>query len=234
MKRIYFVFAVALIVCSCGVMEFAKGEVVEEQQAISGEVDGLAVSDGFDVVIDPTMPQGQVRIVTHTDLMDNVEIEVVGTTLNIGLNKWTLQPKTLKVYIPAYDFKSIATSGGADIKWHCCMSPTLAIAASGGSDVEITAHSHEIDIATSGGADVEIDGSCKHLAIAASGGSDVDTSELHAEDVEVTSSGGADIDVYATNSLKAHASGGSDIRYAGNPATKDIDESGGADVKPAR
>lgn len=233
MKRISFILMVSIVLGSCSVMEFAKGEVIEKSFTISGEVNGIAVSDGFDVVVDPTMPHGEVRVITHTDVMDNVDIEVVGTTLNIDLNNWALRAKTLKVKVPAYDFNAIAVSGGADFEWHNCTVSALSVAASGGSDVEITANSEEIKITTSGGADLEIDGSCKHLTITASGGSDVDASKLRAEDVEVTTSGGADVDVYATNSLKAHASGGSDVRYGGNPTTKDIKESGGADIKPA-
>ena len=234
MKRISFILMVSIVLGSCSVMEFAKGEVIEKSFTISGEVNGIAVSDGFDVVVDPTMPRGEVRVITHTDVMDNVDIEVVGTTLNIDINNCTLRAKTLKVKVPAYDYNVIAVSGGADFEWHDCTVASLSVAASGGSDVEITANSEEIKIATSGGADVEIDGSCKHLVITASGGSDVDASQLRAEDVEVTTSGGADVDVYATNSLKAHASGGSDVRYGGNPTTKDIKESGGADIKPAK
>lgn len=233
MKRISFVLMVSLMLGSCNAIEFATGEVIMKPFTISGEVDGIAASDGFDVVVDPSIPRGEVHVMTHTDLMDNVDIEVVGTTLNIDLNNWTMRAKTLKVKVPAYDFNAIAVSGGVDFEWHSCTVPSLSVAASGGSDVEITANSQEISIATSGGADVEMDGSCKHLTITASGGSDVDASKLLAEDVEVTTSGGADVDVYATNSLKARASGGSDVRYGGNPKTKDIDSSGGADIKPA-
>lgn len=233
MKRIAFILLATIGLASCNAIEFAKGEVIEKSFTISGEVDGLAVSDGFDVIVDPTLPRGEVRVITHSDLMDNVGLEVDGTTLNIDLDGWTIQAKTLKVKVPAYDFNAIAVSGGVNFEWHDCTVPSLSVAASGGSDVEITANSQEISIATSGGADVEMDGSCKHLTIAASGGSDVDASKLLAEDVEVTTSGGADVDVYATNSLKARASGGSDVRYGGNPKTKDIDSSGGADIKPA-
>ncbi|MBP3547996.1 MAG: DUF2807 domain-containing protein [Alistipes sp.] len=233
MKRIAFILLATIGMVACSTIAFATGEVIEKSFTISGEVSGLAVADGFDVVVDPTLSLGEVRVITHSDLMDNVDVEVVGTTLNIDLNGWTIRAKTLKVLIPAYDYNAIAVSGGVDLEWHDCTVPSLSVAASGGSDVEITANSQEISIATSGGADVEIAGSCKHLTITASGGSDVDASKLRAEDVEVEVSGGADVDVYATNSLKVRASGGADVRYAGNPAHKDIDEDGGADVKPA-
>lgn len=233
MKRFAFILLAAIGLVSCNAIEFAKGEVIEKSFTINDEVDGLAVSAGFDVIVDPTLPRGEVRVITHSDLMDNIDLEVDGTTLNIDLGGWTIHAKTLKVRIPAYDYNTIAVSGGVDLEWHDCTSPSLSLAASGGADVDITTHSEEVAIATSGGVDLEIAGSCKHLTISASGGSDVDASKLHAEDVEVAVSGGADVDVYATNSLKVRASGGADVRYAGNPTHKDIDKDGGADVKPA-
>lgn len=234
MKRIAFILLATIGMVACSAIEFATGEVIEKSFTINGEVDGLTVGDGFDVVVDSTLPRGEVRVITHSDLMDNIDLEVDGTTLNIDLNGWTIRARTLKVLIPAYDYNTIAVSGGVDLEWHACTSPSLSVAASGGADVDITTHSEEVAIATSGGVDLEIDGSCKHLTITASGGSDIDASKLRAEDVEVEVSGGADVDVYATNSLKVRASGGADVRYAGNPAHKDIDENGGADVKPAR
>jgi hypothetical protein len=55
-----------------------------------------------------------------------------------------------------------------------------------------------------------------------------------AMNVEVSASGGADVAVHATKSLTVNASGGADVSYCGNPESKDIDRSGGADVYQAK
>ena len=85
-------------------------------------------------------------------------------------------------------------------------------------------------IAASGGADIEIKGVCTTLTVTASGGADVDLDELIAEVVTAAASGGADIQVYATKQLTVQASGGADVEYSGNPTSTNINTSGGAEV----
>lgn len=232
MKRLLTILTATLCLASCTIVigEPAKGEIIEKSIAISGEPVALAISHGFDVVVDPTLPRGEVRVSTHSDLMDLVEIRMEDATLNIKLKSTTLRAKTLSVRVPEYDFNTVAISGGADLEWHNCKANTLTVAASGGADAEITTLSERVTLAVSGGANVELKGSSKQLSIAASGGADIDTSELKAESVEVSASGGADVEVYATSSLSVEASGGADVSYTGNPATKSINTSGAADV----
>ena len=234
MKRLLTILTATLCLASCTIVigERAKGEIIEKTFTISGEPEALAISNGFDVVVDATLPRGEVRVTTHSDLMDMVDIKVEDATLNIKLKSSKLYAKTLSVRVPEYDYNTVAISGGADLQWHNSKAKALTIAASGGADAEITTHSETVTLAVSGGADVELMGSSKHLSVAASGGADVDTSELKAESVEVSASGGADVDVYASNSLTVEASGSSDVSYEGNPATKNISSSGAADVEP--
>lgn len=234
MKPILFTLtaAASLTACTIQMGKLAEGEIIEKRFAISGEPVALAISHGFDVVVDPTLPRGEAHVSTHSDLMDNVVIERKDETLNIKLNTHELRAKTLQVRVPAYDYNTVAISGGADLEWHDSKAQMLTVAASGGADVNITTTSEVVTLAVSGGGDVELDGSSKQLSIAASGGADVDTTELKAENVEVSASGGADVEVYASGSLIIDASGGADVRYAGNPATKDINSSGAADVEP--
>lgn len=233
-------------------MKSAVGEVVEHKIDINSDVDALCISSSFNVIVDDTMPQGEVRVVTHTDMLEFLDIDTEGTTLNIELTTWALRAEVLDVYIPAYEYGAVAISGGANLTWRGCNVPSLAvavsggadidicstskevaIAVSGGADIEMTAHSEKIAISASGGTDINISGSCKTLDIAASGGTDIDIANLIAEDVSVTALGGADIEVYASNSLKVEASGGADVTYAGNPPLRDIKKSGGADIEPA-
>lgn len=169
------------------------------------------MSNGFNVIIDETIPHGEVRVLTNTDIFEYVEVEVIDNTLNLGMKPCNISTQTLEVRMPAYNLNSISASGGSDVEWNNCANETLAIAASGG-------------------ADVDINGQCQQLIVAASGGADIDLEELIAEDVSVAASGGADVHVHASKSLIVQASGGADVEYSGNPITKDINTSGGADV----
>lgn len=189
----------------------AKGEIVERTATISEEITSVAISSGIDAIVDPTLHRGEVRIITHTDVQELVNIEVKEQTLNISLHPKSLNAEVLEVRIPAYDYHSVAISAGCDFEWACCNVNSLTVAASSGSDVEIKGH-------------------CQTLTAAASSGADLDLEELIAESVNVAASSGSDAHVHATTQLIATASSGADITYSGNPTVKEITTSSGADI----
>ena len=204
--------ALTIGLASCTIISKpAVGEVVERTITITETPVALAIQSGIDVIVDSTLPDGEIRVKTHTDIFDVLDISVEDKSLNIRIKSHSLYAKTLEVRVPHYDFSIIATSGGSELEWEGCNAESLVIATSGGSDIEIS-------------------GQCKQLTVAASGGADLDLEELIAESVDVSISGGADCSVHATNSLTINASGGADIHYAGNPTTTDINTSGGASV----
>lgn len=218
MKRIVTLISlltlVALASSSCIAINIkaAKGEVVGRNVAITEDITAVAASSGIDVIVDPTLPRGEVRILTHTDVQDLVVVEVEGSSLNIKLKSISLSTEVLKVFIPAYEFNAIATSAGSDFEWTCCDVPSLTVAASGGSDIEIK-------------------GRCKVLTATASSGADLDLEELIADNVTLAASSGSDAHVHATSSLTVNASSGADVTYSGNPEHTDINSSSGAGIR---
>lgn len=233
MKRIsFFLITVALTSCIniISSTNLSEAPIEERTFPITEQVTAIAASHGADVIVDPTLAASEMRVTTHTDIFDILECDIKNETLSIGLTSNSLRAKTFEVRIPILAYKDIAVSGGSDFKWDNCVAEELSIAASGGADVDITSQSSKINLAISGGADAEISGRCITLVVAASGGADASLEELIANDVTVAASGGADVTVHATESLVVEASGGADVAYTGNPTTKDINRSGGADV----
>jgi hypothetical protein len=233
MKRISLI-PITIALTSCiniiSSTNLSEAPIEERTFPITEQVTAIAASHGADVIVDPTLAASEMRVTTHTDIFDILECDIKNETLSIGLTSNSLRAKTFEVRIPILAYKDIAVSGGSDFKWNNCVAEELSIAASGGADVDITSQSSKINLAISGGADAEISGRCITLVVAASGGADASLEELIANDVTVAASGGADVTVHATESLVVEASGGADVAYTGNPTTKDINRSGGADV----
>lgn len=233
MKRISLIL-ITIALTSCiniiSSTNLSEAPIEERTFPITEQVTAIAASHGADVIVDPTLAASEMRVTTHTDIFDILECDIKDETLSIGLTSDSLRAKTFEVRIPILAYKDIAVSGGSDFKWNNCVAEELSIAASGGADVDITSQSSKINLAISGGADAEISGRCITLVVAASGGADASLEELIANDVTVAASGGADVTVHATESLVVEASGGADVAYTGNPTTKDINRSGGADV----
>ena len=233
MKRISLIL-ITIALTSCiniiSSTNLSEAPIEERTFPITEQVTAIAASHGADVIVDPTLAASEMRVTTHTDIFDILECDIKNETLSIGLTSNSLRAKTFEVRIPILAYKDIAVSGGSDFKWNNCVAEELSIAASGGADVDITCQSSKINLAISGGADAEISGRCITLVVAASGGADASLEELIANDVTVAASGGADVAVHATETLVVEASGGADVAYTGNPTTKDINRSGGADV----
>lgn len=235
-KRLITLFAIALCSVACiSSVPYAEGEIEERTIAIEGEIDAIVASWGFDIVVDATLPKGEVRLTTHSDIFDKIEITTEGTALNFGFKALKLRAKMLEARVPAYDYNSIAISGGVDLRWEGCTTQHLSVRASGGADANIGgAKVESLTLAASGGADIVVEGTTTTLNAIASGGADIILNNLEAKSAEVAASGGSDISVCATESLVATASGGSDIVYYGEPAQTEINSSGGASIHHSR
>ena len=230
--RFLALISVALCAVSCiSSVPYAEGEIEERTYTIEGDITALAVSAGFDVVVDATLPKGEVRITTHSDLFEDVEVAVENNSIKLNIKSFSRRPKTLKATVPDYNYDAVAISGGVDLLWEGCLSRNLTLAASGGADAKITAvETENLTVVVSGGADAEIEGACNILSAAISGGADLMAGALEAKSADVVASGGADAVVCATESLNISASGGADVVYIGEPEHTDIKTSGGASV----
>jgi len=133
------------------------------------------------------------------------------------------------------DALRLRASGGADLNAGGLTLETLAITASGGADVNAgPLELASLTASASGGADINVSGQCGSLTVETSGGADFRGGDLRCESATVTASGGADADVTATAFASGRASSGGDIRFYGNPARFEKDESSGGDVTAGR
>jgi len=107
-------------------------------------------------------------------------------------------------------------------------SGTLSVFGSG-RVVEVSMPNLE-GLTASGGSDVDGNGAAESIIVEASGGADLDLGGLVVDVMELHASGGADVTVNVTGDVSGDASGGSDVTIRGDPAARDIDVSGGADV----
>lgn len=264
MKKIIFTVAgIAMLATSCMRIVVnsivGSGEVITEKIAFRAEgLESLALSSGFDVMLDSSVEPGAVEITTYQNIMEYVEVEVDQSTLNIGMRQGNsyIDIEMLQARLAPADFRVFAISGGVDLssveplnvegdmifavsggadvdlKAKCC---DLALAVSGGADVDIRELSAtNVNVAVSGGADVEMSGECNNLSAEVSGGADVDLGLLRAQSVVASASGGADLEVYATASYQLNASGAADIEYHDIGATVKADATGAADISPVK
>jgi hypothetical protein len=87
-----------------------------------------------------------------------------------------------------------------------------------------------VDATSSGGSTMHLSGSAERGVMQSTGGSRLDAANLDISDANLRSSGGSNLGVGVVEKLTARASGGSDIRYDGNPLNPSINASRGADI----
>ena len=216
MKKLLLISLAAFAFSACIPSYVATGVVITEEVGYEGIVDGLVVEDGFDVVVDETLPLGKVVVTTHKDIMKQLDVYVEDNSLHISLKGMRkCITKSLEARVPAEVFNTFVASGGSDI-----------------SGVNVDAEG-DVAIVASGGSEIEISGRCKALALVVSGGSTADLEELEAEVVAAVVSGGSEADLWATKALELTASGGSEVEYKGSPTILEVSATGGSEVSRA-
>jgi hypothetical protein len=204
----------------------------KENRKVSGFT-AVKVTSGIDLYVKMGDTE-QVTIVADDDVINDIITEVKDGVLKIyqknHLFRWNWN-KERKAYVTVKVLEEITASAGSDIKSENTISGNdLKIDVSSGSDLKMQVEVENLSLGSSSGSDVTISGTAKNFKADASSGSDIDASELKTKICRVEVSSGSDASVYVTDELEAHASSGGDIKYSGDPQSKDIHKSSGGDV----
>ncbi|MDY6984345.1 MAG: DUF2807 domain-containing protein, partial [Pseudomonadota bacterium] len=149
-----------------------------------------------------------------------------------GLLSFFMRDADMKVSVTLPELTRIRTSGGADVRGQSPFTgDDLELRSSGGSNITLDLQYDSIDARTSGGSTMHLTGAANRGMLTSSGGSRQNNDDLAIKEAELRSSGGSTLNVGVIDELQARASGGSNIRYEGDPLVRDIDESGGANVR---
>jgi hypothetical protein len=224
--------AASVVLTSC-LASLPAGADESETRALEG-FNAVAVGGGIDLVVRQGQPF-RVEVLADDGELNDIVTEVKAGTLEIrrrqpsGFFNWG-DAGTVNVTLPT--LAALTASGGSSVETQGTFtSDALKVVASGGSDVLIDVAVGSLDVESSGGSDLGLSGSARMARVQATGGSDLNASRLTVDDADVQSSGGSDLTLgMVRNKIVGNASGGSDVSYSGQPATVDVDSSGGSDV----
>ena len=161
------------------------------------EFDAINVGGAFE--LDITLGDEQKVIMTIDDnLWDNLEVEVSGSTLEIGWDKSCSPEGDCRVEIVVRKLEEVDIHGAAEVEIR-------------------NFHGDSFSFDVSGAAELEMDGTVDKLEINVSGAGDIDTRDLKAKSVHVSVSGAGEARVYASESFNGRVSGVGSIDYWGDP-----------------
>ncbi len=168
------------------------------------------------------------------NLQQYLDVERKGSELSIGLkpHHW-YSGLTFEADIMMPDLERLHLSGGSK----CALSGftldhDVDLGLSGGSELNGSVTARDTSFSLSGGSGVELMGHGTSARLDGSGGSHFDLGDFDARDVEVHLSGGSNATVRVSGELSGNLSGGSQVRYIGQPKLGKISKSGGAGVRP--
>ena len=199
-----------------------------------GPFTGLEVSDRF--AVDVTIgSSGGVSLRVDDRLRDEVEVEVSGDLLRIGLRPGIHHAReaTLEAEVTAPAIERVLASGASTVRIASAVAgERLDLALSGSSTIIAELASGVAHVALSGSSIATLSGAASTVEATVSGASHLYADELAVVDLTIDVSGASTADVMATGTLAAGASGASHVRYGGSPSVERSTTSGASSIVP--
>ena len=175
MKHLRLIYLLAaMLSVSCIAQYRAEGPVESRSVMLTGTATAIAVSHGVDVVVDAALAENEVRIVTHSDVIDHVKVYVEEQTLYVKLDvPRAISTDRLEVYIPKFSYSSLAISLGAEFSDRAFSGAELTIAASAGAEVDVYV-TESLVANASAGAEVSYKGTPTNVEVSKSAGGTVE------------------------------------------------------------
>lgn len=153
-----------------------------------------------------------VEVEADDNLLQYIETEVSGNTLEIKTTKRISPKSRILVRIGAPNIENLQVSGASKISVTNLNTAVLKIDASGASKIKI-------------------DGETRNLDVELSGASKLDAENLKAENANINGSGASNAAINVTGNLRADLSGASKVTYVGNPRNLEKSTSGASSVR---
>jgi len=195
---------------------FSFGKGVKGSGVVKTETRDLPKFTGIDfggaIEMEITAQDTQrVEIETDDNFLPLITTEVKGDTLYISSEKRLNWNSPVRMRISVEDLDSLNISG-----------------ASKATATNIKAENFKLDV--SGASKVKIEGEAASLGVEASGACRVEAQNFKTVKVDARASGASKVLVFATDSVKAEASGASNVTYSGNPKNVTKNSSGASSI----
>lgn len=193
----------------------------------------VAAGSAFQVEITHSN-QHSVSVTVNESLVENLEVNVSGNTLHIGLKPGfgitgaaTMQARVTMPGLTGLDLSGASRTTLAGFN----SDDSLQAEVSGASTLRGDLTCGDASFNVSGASKVQLDGRAKNLDVEVSGASTVDLENFASKNTTVNASGASKAIVAPSGSLVVEASGASSVRYAGEPTRVRENTSGASTVE---
>lgn len=139
---------------------------------------------------------------------------------------------TLNATIETPDLQSVTANGGVIVEFMGNNDyKNFSVELNGGCVVKGSLEADSLDLKLNGGSIVDLSGYAKDLTINGNGGAIIKLSNFHAENCSLFFNGGCIANIYVTGTMNVSLSGGSILKYKGNPTIGTISITGGSVIQ---
>ena len=199
----------------------------------TSDYDRVDVVGSMDVILERGT-EGSITVTTDDNLHEYISIESSGGQLKIKIeNNVSLKTKKgINITVPFESLSEVSLVGSGDVNGKDLIkSDAFEVSVTGSGDLNLKVEAMRLDAKVTGSGDMVLSGTAMEFEVKVSGSGDFDGRSLKAENTQAYVSGSGDAEVYAKTSLKARVNGSGDIRYGGDPATRDTKVSGSGTIK---
>ena len=234
LKLILSFLATALILTACETERITASNEVTSTSYEFNNCSGLQVSSAFDVFVQFSETEEEVRIEANSNLQDKLVVQMEGNTLVIR-PQHNLNIKgdaTLKAYITTTSLTDISLSGATDLvledDWQ---GNDGSVTLSGASSISgVIGFTEVLVVEASGSSEIDFFGSARELKVQLSGSSNLKDYDLQVQQLDAELSGSSSIFLSVDESIRVSASGASDINYRGDAVILSQNLSGGSEI----
>jgi hypothetical protein len=167
--------------------------------------------------------------------LEDVVVKVTNGELNINfkkdISKWDRNRKEVRVHIIMPELESLDLSGAAKGKIFGFDQHHMDINLSGASVTEMDVNLTEANINLAGVSRLNLSGNGENMEATISGASNLDAEDFMVDYAVVNVSGASKARVHVNKELEIDASGGSSVRYSGDPMIRSDRSSGSSIIK---
>jgi hypothetical protein len=227
MKRYYAATALFVVLTLIGTSLQAQ----DTENRSVGNFKGVKVGQAIDVYL-TTGTSTNVRVEVEDGNVSDVETNVSGGMLKIGMKRGNYRNIRVKVYVTHKGLEYISASSASNIySENTLKSSKMSIDVSSAATAELEVEASEIEAQVSSSGDLELKGSAERAALYASSAGDIDAYDFTTSELKARASSAGGIRARAEDSIDAHASSGGSVRWKGNPSRSRTDSSSGGSVR---
>lgn len=228
--------AASFLGCTTGVITGSENQTTKEFNL--SDFSRVEAGYAFEITVIQS-DSYSVSVTADDNLVDFVQVSQTGDTLRVGFKPgYSYHPRILKALITMPNLYELSLSGGSHgVISGFYSSEDFELNLSGASIATGGITADNVTFSLSGASKVDLTGSANNIDITASGSSQLLLDKFEVVNADVNLSGGSEATVMVGGTLEGNLSGGSQLKYIGQPTIGSMDISGGSvleNIEPPR